>query len=58
VQIGTRLFRHAMATARPNEYVQDDGTVAYDEEGNHPRSPRARKIRVKLTTGQKILEIV
>lgn len=58
VQIGTRLFRHAMATARPNEYVQDDGTVAYDEEGNHPRSPRAREIRVKLTTGQKTLEIV
>jgi hypothetical protein len=47
-----------MATAMPNEYVQDDGTVAYDEEGNHPRSPRAREIRVKLTTGQKTLEIV
>ena len=58
VQIGTRLFRHAMATARPNEYVQDDGTVAYDEGGNHPRSLHAKKIRVKLTTGQKTLEIL
>jgi pyruvate formate-lyase activating enzyme-like uncharacterized protein len=58
VQIGTRLFRHAMTTAGPNEYVQDDGTVAYDEEGNHPRSPRARRLRIKLTTGQKTLEVL
>jgi len=57
-QVGTRLFRHAMATARPNEYVQDDGTIVYDEEGNHPRSLRAKKIRVKLTTGGRTLEIL
>ena len=58
VQVGTRLFRHAMSTARPNEYVQDDGTIVYDEEGIHPRSLHAKKIRVKLTTGQKTLEIL
>nr|WP_245521950.1 radical SAM protein [Pyrobaculum neutrophilum] len=57
IQMGTRLFRHAMATAAPAEHVQDDGTVAYDEEGRHPRSLSARKIRIKLKTGEKTLEI-
>lgn len=57
VQIGTRLFRHAMATARPNEYVQDDGTVMYDDEGLHPKSPRARNVRLKIRLGNKEVEV-
>jgi Uncharacterized conserved protein related to pyruvate formate-lyase activating enzyme len=43
VQIGTRFFRHAMVNAKPNEYVQDDGTVVYDEDGHHPKSLYAKK---------------
>jgi len=58
VQIGARLFRLAMTTAKPGEYVQDDGTVIYDEEGHHPRSAKARNIRVKINTGPRELEVV
>lgn len=57
VQIGARLFRHAMYTARPWELVQDDGTVIYDEQGKHPRSPSAGRVRVKISIGRKELEI-
>ncbi|AFA38252.1 putative conserved protein related to pyruvate formate-lyase activating enzyme [Pyrobaculum oguniense TE7] len=57
VQIGTRLFRHAMVAAKPNEYVQDDGTVMYDSEGLHPRSPRARNVRLKIRLGSREVEV-
>ncbi|MGC9130604.1 MAG: radical SAM protein [Pyrobaculum sp.] len=57
VQIGSRLFRHAMATAAPNEYVRDDGAVYYDEGGAHPRSLKASNIKIRLTVGTKKLEI-
>ncbi|MFN3803587.1 MAG: radical SAM protein [Pyrobaculum sp.] len=57
VQIGSRLFRHAMVTARFNEYVNDDGTVAYEEEGKHPKSPHGKKIRLKLPLGDREVEV-
>ncbi|MEZ0319095.1 MAG: radical SAM protein [Pyrobaculum sp.] len=57
VQIGARIFRHAMYTAKPWELVQDDGTVIFGEQGKHPRSPSAGRIRVKISIGHKELEI-
>ncbi|MFN7105122.1 MAG: radical SAM protein [Pyrobaculum sp.] len=57
VQIGSRLFRHAMATARFNEYVNDDGTVAYEEGGKHPKSLQGKKIRLKLSLGGREVEV-
>ncbi|ABL87944.1 Radical SAM domain protein [Pyrobaculum islandicum DSM 4184] len=58
IQIGTRLFRHMMTIAKPNKYVQDDGTVIYDEDGYHPNSLNAKKIRIKLSVGVKTLEVL
>ncbi len=57
VQIGARLFRHAMVMARHNEYVNDDGTVAYGERGVHPKNPLAGQTRLKLPLGSRELEI-
>lgn len=57
VQIGSRLYRHAMATASYNEQVLDDGTVMYDEKGHHPKSAGASRIRIRLKIGEKELEI-
>lgn len=57
VQIGSRLFKYAMRTSKPHEFVLDDGSVMYDEEGYHPKSVRAKKILVKITLGGKEIEV-
>lgn len=40
IQLGARLFRHAIITAAPNELPNDDGTITYDEGGGTPETPR------------------
>ena len=57
IQIGSRIYRHAMTTAKPNEYVQDDGTVLYDESGHHPKSTKSTKLRIRLRIGGRDLEV-
>ena len=56
-QIGARVFREALATASPSEYVEDDGSIAYTEEGVHPRSRSARNIKIKIHLGGRYLEV-
>lgn len=56
-QIGARVFREAMINAGENEYVVDDGSILYTEEGVHPNSPTSRSIRVKIKLGGRYLEV-
>lgn len=55
-QIGARAFRDAMASAKPNELVLDDGGIEYSEDGLHPNDLRAGGIRIKISLGGRILE--
>lgn len=56
-QIGARVFREALTTASPHEYVEDDGSIVYAEEGVHPKSRSAKNIKVKIRLGGRFLEV-
>lgn len=56
-QIGARVFREAQIAAEPHEYVEDDGSIVYTEEGVHPKSRSAKNIRVKIRLGGRYLEV-